>query len=263
MSTGAVANPGSIPLNGAPGMQVAQFPINNTVAPVSGTQNTLAPINTTQNNPYAPPTSNGTISQPVSTGVPVGGSNPNTLAPGTTVDGGQVISTSGAGAIPTNDPTGVQNNGINVSGSQGSDASNSLAGDFEDTYGKGTGTAITDVLQNMGTTNDAAIQATISNTDLAAGKEMGNIQAQEAAGGVTPNSSTAALAESNFYTGVNSQLQQTIGQQEVGEENTLLSTLLGEGSAHGTDESGLDSFMNGLGDVGSIGGSIASLAGLL
>jgi hypothetical protein len=114
----------------------------------------------------------------------------------------------------------------------------------------------------MGTVNDSAIQATIANTDLAAGKQYANIQSGEAASGVTANSSTAALAGADFYTGVNSQLQQTIGSEEVSEENTLLSTLTNEGQQHGPDESTFDSILGGITDAGQIGEAGASLFGL-
>lgn len=151
-------------------------------------------------------------------------------------------------------PGTVQTNGINWN-----DGSNTVTGDFKDTYGAGTGTAISDVLSGLGTTTDSAIQATIANTDLAAGKQYANIQSNEAASGVTANSSTAALAAGDFYTGVNSQLQQTIGGEELNEENTLLSTLTGEGSAHGPDESTFDSILNGVTDAGEIGTALAGL----
>lgn len=215
------------------------------------------PMTATQSNPYAAPTAGSVI-----------GSVPGTTANvQTAVDGGvpatsTVNSTTASGtntfAMTNNDPSGVQSNGINVGASQGTDASNSLAGDFEATYGQGTGTAITDVLQNMGTNTDAAIQATISNTDLAAQQQMGNIQAQEAAGGVTPNSSTAALAESNFYSQVNSGLQSTISNDELNEESTLLNSLTTEGAAHGTDGSTIDSVLNGLSTAAGLGQSASS-----
>jgi hypothetical protein len=141
----------------------------------------------------------------------------------------------------------VQSNGINWN-----DGSDTVTGDFKDTYGAGTGTAITDVLQNLGTSTDSAVQATIANTNLEAGKQAANITSGEAASGVTANSSTAALAQGDFYSGVNSNLQSTVANMELGEENTLLGALTNEGSAHGSDSS----FLGTLGDV--LSGSSAS-----
>jgi hypothetical protein len=113
------------------------------------------------------------------------------------------------------------------------------------------------VLQNLGTATDSAVQATIANTNLEAGEQAANITSGEAASGVTANSSTAALAQGDFYSGVNSNLQSTVANMELGEENTLLGALTNEGSAHGSDSS----FLGTLGDVlggGIVGDAISS-----
>ncbi len=164
-----------------------------------------------------------------------------------------------AGAVPAgtqsvNPGAVAQTNNINWN-----DGSNTVTGDFKDTYGAGTGTAITDVLKNLGTSTDSAVAATNANVNLEASKQAANITSGEAASGVTANSSTAALAQGDFYAGVNSQLQSTDANMELNEENTLLSTLTGEGEAHGSDTSTLDSVVSGLEGVGS---SVTSLLGL-
>ena len=107
------------------------------------------------------------------------------------------------GGVPTT--AGVPTSGrTDLMGLNWNDGSNTVTGDFKDTYGAGTGTAISDVLKGLGTTTDSAVQATINNTSQLADKQYANIQAQEVAGGITPNSSTAALAAGDFYSGVNS-----------------------------------------------------------
>lgn len=202
--------------------------------------------------------------------MPGAGGASNGTTPGT-VDGGVPVSAgaNGSGAATQNNPyaapgsvpgSTVQGSPINTGASQGQDASNSLAGDFEATYGQGTGTAITNVLSNLGTTNDSAITALINQTDTAANNQYGNIQAQEAASGVTPNSSTAALASGDFYSQVNQGLQSTVSGMEQNQENTLLSTLVNEGNSHGPDVSGLDS---ALGDISSIIPGVGSAAGAI
>jgi len=196
----------------------------SSAAPIGAVPTSTNPLATTQNNPFAAPTA---------------------------------TSINGAVPISTNNPSTVQTNGVNFV-----DGSNTVIGDFKDTYGAGTGTAITDVLKNMGTVNDSAIQATINNTNLAAGKQLGNIQAQEAASGVTPDSSVAALAAGDLYSTVDSGLMQEIGSMENNQEQTLLSTLTGEGGSHGTDPSTWDSVMNGISDAGKIAGSAVQVAGL-
>jgi hypothetical protein len=145
-----------------------------------------------------------------------------------------------AGTTQNVNPGAVaQTNDINWNG-----GSNTVTGDFQATYGQGTGTAITDVLKNLGTSTDAAVAATNANVNLEAGKQAANITSGEAASGVTANSSTAALAQGDFYAGVNSQLQSTDANMELNEENTLLSVLTGEGEAHGPDTSWMDTLGN-------------------
>lgn len=151
-----------------------------------------------------------------------------------------------AGAAQNANPGAVaQTNGINWN-----DGSNTVTGDFKDTYGAGTGTAITDVLKNLGTSTDSAVAATNANVNLEAGKQAANITSGEAASGVTANSSTAALAQGDFYAGVNSQLQSTDANMELNEENTLLGALTGEGEAHGSDVSTMSMIGEGLSAAG-------------
>jgi hypothetical protein len=234
MAVGNVVNPatqlGTIP--GATSPTGGSATTVNTAAPVSAVPGIANPTAPVQNNPFAAPVA---------------------TAPATAT----TASASVPGGVTANSPSTVQASGLgNPTQSQGTTSSDSLLGDFQDTYGQGTGTAITNLLSSMGTVDSNAIQATIANTDLAAGKQYANIQSGEAASGVTANSSTAALAAGDFYSGVNAQLQQTIGSEEESEQSQVLNTLVNEGTAHGTDASTLDSIMNGLTDAGEIGGAI-------
>jgi hypothetical protein len=129
-------------------------------------------------------------------------------------------------------PATAQGSGINWA-----DGSNTVTGDFKDTYGAGTGTALSDALQGLGTSTSNAVSALQSNTNLEAGNQYKNIQATEAAQGVTPNSSTAALAQGDFYSQVNSNLQSTEANMEESEQTELINSLTNEGSAHGSDPS--------------------------
>lgn len=136
-------------------------------------------------------------------------------------------------------PATVQGSGINWA-----DGSNTVTGDFKDTYGAGTGTALSDALQGLGTSTSNAVSALQSNTNLEAGNQYKNIQATEAAQGVTPNSSTAALAQGDFYSQVNSNLQSTEANMEESEQTELINSLTNEGSAHGSDTSWMDTLGN-------------------
>lgn len=212
---------GAVPMPGMGGASNGQTPISvPSVTPTS----LVNPMQQIAQNPYTPVTA----STPTS-GYP-------TLTPGGVVPGST-----------------VQGNNINWT-----DQDFSVTGDLKDTYGAGTGTAISQVLQGMGTKNDAAIQALINQTNLAAGKQYGNIQAQQAAAGLTPNSSAAALAAGDFYGDVNTSLQSTIANMENQQQNTLLQTLLGTGAAHGPDVSTFQSIMSMLPGISSGIGSGAN-----
>src|SRR5271156_464676 len=209
-----------------------------------------------------------TLSPVVGTSAPVSSAG-NTYAPvqamaQTPVDAGVSQFASGTGLVGSV-PTSAQSQDLDAidpnvfSGSSGT----TLAGGLNNAFGAGIGTSIADVLSTMGGSTDQAVQATIANTDLAAQQQMGNIQSQEAAGGVTPNSSTAALAESNFYNQVNSGLQSTISNEELSEEDTLLNTLMSAGSEHGSSPSLLSSVTGAIGDVGSVASSASSAVSAL
>src|SRR5271154_4359348 len=213
-------------------------------------------------------TGTSTLSPVVGTSAPVSSAG-NAYAPvqamaQTPVDGGTSQFASGTGLVGSV-PSSAGSQSLNsidpnvFSGSSGT----TLAGGLNNAFGAGIGTSIADVLSTMGGSTDQAVQATISNTDLAAQQQMGNIQSQEAAGGVTPNSSTAALAESNFYNQVNSGLQSTISNEELSEEGTLLNTLMSAGSEHGSSPSLLSSITGGIGAAsGAAGGASSAISAI-
>src|SRR5271154_1438044 len=247
---GAIAGGTPIGINqGGNGANVSMLPTGmggaagtNSLSPVIGTSSPVS----SAGNPYAPVTASTATANTAT--APVG-----------SVDGGvsQFASGSLVGSVPTSDQSQDLNSiDPNVfSGSSGT----TLAGGLNNAFGAGIGTSIADVLSTMGGSTDQAVQATIANTDLAAQQQMGNIQSQEAAGGVTPNSSTAALAESNFYNQVNSGLQSTISNEELNEEDTMLNTLMSAGSQHGSSPSLLSSLSGGLSSAGSVAQGASSL----
>lgn len=227
---------------------------NTGAIPTTGTA-TATPATAAAANPYATATQANPMAQTATnTGaVPVDGGVSNPALFGT------------ANGLVGSSTTGAQSQDLNsidpnvFSGSSGS----TLAGGLNNAFGAGIGTSIADVLSTMGGSTDQAVQATISNTDLAAQQQMGNIQSQEAAGGVTPNSSTAALAESNFYNQVNSGLQSTVSGMELNEEDTMLNTLMSAGSQHGASPSLLSSVTSGISDATSAYQNLAQLPGLV
>lgn len=202
------------------------------------------------------------------TGIGVGGaSNGQTLMPSLLPTGG-----ANPGQAPIANPytpPGVTVPSGGVPGTnQGSPVTwgtgdHSVVGDFQASYGKGTGTAITQVLQNLGTSTDSAVQATTNAVDQAANQQYANIRATQAASGITPDSSAAALASGDFFSNVNTNLQSTIANMENNQESTLLSALMNEGEAHGGDQSTFQSIMNMIPGLSSIIGSGANIANTL
>lgn len=217
---------------GAGGASNGTTPGVNAAAVPGAVPGSLGVAGQVTNNPYTPPAA----------------SAPGLVAPGT------VPTTATPGSLPG----AVTNNGVNWT-----TGDNSVVGDFQATYGQGTGTALAGALQGLGTVNNTAIQGLIANTNLEANKQNANMQAGRAASGITANSSAAALGDADFYSSVNSNLQSEIGQMELHQQDTLIGSLTGEGTAHGTDGSTWDAVMNGITDVGNIAESAVKLAGAL
>lgn len=186
----------------------------------------------------------GAVATPQPGGPPI----PSTAIPAT----GTSNPTVPFGGAPTTLGSGI---GTGISTGLSTDYGDyTLAGDFSQTYGKGTGTALEGVLANLGTSTDGAVSATNAAALQTAGIQGANISSGEAAAGVSADSSTAALAQGDFASQVNTQLQATDSQMELGEENTLISSLQNEGSAHGGDSTGWDTFSDVLSAIPGLGG---------
>lgn len=202
--------------------------------------------------------SNLSASSPISATLPNMGSG----APGS---GGLVPG--GAGTAP----------GINTTATSGSDFS--MLGDYQQTYGRGTGTQLATTVGNLGTNYSEALGIMNNATINAAQRQFGNVEAQMAAAGVDPGSSAYALASSDFSSHLTDTLSANAAQLGLQEESMKLNSLTGEGQAHGSDVSGWDQFgevMQGLGSaaiglgesyflgggsLGSIGKSLGGLFG--
>lgn len=156
-------------------------------------------------------------------------------------------------ANPVTVPAGISN-GINTA-----DGSYTLTGDFKDTYGAGTGSALAGVLGNLGTATDGAVTATNAAIEANAAKGFANIGSSQAAAGISPNSSTAALASGDFYAGVNQNIASTDAQMQLQQQDTLINSLQREGDSHGPDVGAMATlaamFPQGL--VGSMAGALA------
>lgn len=206
------------------GSQVPQIPIATT--PPS----TLAPT-ANPTNPLANPTAHA--------------ATPGAIPTGTTLPGAAVGGVPGAVSISS---------GLNTT-----DGSNTLTGDFKDSYGNATGTALAGVLGSLGTATNGAVAATNSAIEADAAKSQANIDSQLAAAGISPNSSASALEKGDFASSLSETIGSTDAQMELSEENTLISSLQSEGQTHGPSGSTLDSVLSGFETAGSIAGAIFGL----
>src|SRR5258708_5227541 len=97
-----------------------------------------------------------------------------------------------------------------------------VAGDFTATYGQGTGTALINTLAGLGTATDKAVSATNEQILQSAGRQQANLQATNAAHGLSTDSSASALSLGDFNSQVTQTLATTDSQMELQEENTLI-----------------------------------------
>lgn len=155
--------------------------------------------------------------------------------------GGAGTTTAAAGGFSPS--TGVTN--PNATTSQA--GAKTMLGDFQQTYGQGTGTAIANLVGSLGTSTSSALNTMDTATIQAAQQQYGNMQANLAAQGVSPNSSTAALASSDFSSQVTNALSAQAAQLGLSEEQLQLSALMTEGGAHGGDTSFMKSLSSVLG----------------
>jgi hypothetical protein len=133
-------------------------------------------------------------------------------------------------------------------------------GDLQATYGQGTGTAIGNLLGGLGTSTSQAEQLMIQPTLQAAGQQLANLQATQAAQGVDPASSAAALAAGDLSGQVTSAIAGEMGNIGLNEEQMLLGSLTGLGQAHGPDVSGWDTFGNVMQGIGQAGLQLGTAA---
>lgn len=134
------------------------------------------------------------------------------------------------------------------------------AGDLQAIYGRGTGSAIANVLGGLGTTTSIAEQNMIGSTMAAAQRGYGNIEAGMGARGVSADSSTAGLAAGDYWGQVAQGIAGETGQIGLQEEQTLLSALTGAGQAHGGDVSGWQQFGNVMQGIGQAGLQLGTAA---
>jgi hypothetical protein len=177
------------------------------------------------------PTTNPIMQQ----GIPVGGALPGVGAP-TTTGGGTFLPGGGSPtqAIPTSQDTNSQKQ-------------------LQDVFGKGIGGDIQDVIQNLGSGDSSYMKAYAAAMAPQNAENLATLNTTLGNSGVSANSSTAAIANADFQTGVSTQeglqeqqLQQTDEQNLIG---LLTST---EGAANKEASTSI------WGDIGGVLGAVGS-----
>jgi hypothetical protein len=198
---------------GAPGM----IPTSSPVSSVAGMPN-----------PATPGGSPGALAP-----TPPGVVPPGTTPPGSVVNGGNGVS------ITTG--TGGTTGSVNPQGQ--TDTLNQL----ENQYGAGIGGTIASTLSNLGSNNSTYMQAYEASVAQPNAENLATLDTTLGNQGVSANSSTAAIANADFATGVASQeglQEQQLLQSQTGESVNLLESL--EGVANKNQSTSV------VGDIGNV-----------
>lgn len=108
---------------------------------------------------------------------------------------------------------------------------------LQEAYGSSTGAALGSALGGLGTITSNAVSATNAAAEITGQQGFDSLKGQEAAAGLSPNSSSAALQGSDYWNQFDTNLNATDAQMELGESQTLIQALETAGQAHGADES--------------------------
>jgi hypothetical protein len=226
------SNPGGNNQNTPPGLNQGNgsggvMPVAVGAVPTSNPLNPAAPL---QSNPLIP-----------ATATTVGGTPTNVLPP--------------AVAAPT------PNNGVNQATNvapivPGGVASNNLDTQLTDIYGQGVGASLFNLVNNMSGSNSASLQEYEASLQPQEAAADANLKASLGAGGVSANSSVAALGEANLQaqeTGMIAGEESTLTQNQEQLEAQILEGTEGAATKE-VSESGwnvLGSVLEGVGNVAS------------
>lgn len=182
---------------------------------------------------------------------------PSTSSTGITA--GQVTGTGSTSAAPGQTSAGT---GFITSGTD--NGMNALQKQYQDIYGQGTGDSLYTLLNSMSGTNSTILQEYIQGLQPQEAAASANLRAGLGAGGVSANSSVAALGEANlqaqeFATISNESANLTAHQEDL-TANILQGTQ--SDSAREVASSGWDILGSVLQDAGSIAGNVLGVGGI-
>lgn len=146
----------------------------------------------------------------------------------------------------------------------GGTASNNLQTQLVDIYGQGVGASLFNEINNMSGTNSTVLQEYIASLQPQEATAQANLNASLGAGGVSANSSVAALGDANLQAQETGQIAQESANLTMDQQQLTSQLLQGtEGAAiKEVASSGWDVLGSVLGDVGSIAGDVMGLGGI-
>jgi len=219
---------------------------NNQTNPLNSVLGKTTPIATApgvgvQNNPYMP--AGGTSTVPTSPAAPVynAPSRPQALTTSTTGTGGS----SGAAGFITDK-------------SSYSSGENDLQKQLIEIYGKGVGGSLYSLLSSMSGTDSKVLQEYIASLQPQMAKAQADVNATLGAGGVSANSSVAAIADANLQAQEQAAIAGESAKLTLGQEELTANLLQGMqgASAKEVASSGWDVFANVIdqitGDIGNL-----------
>lgn len=192
------------------------------------------------------------VVSPVSTPGSVGTANPY-IPPTSTTPGA-------TGTVPAG-PT--QSSSFITPNSSYSSGENDLQKQLIDIYGKGVGGSLYTLLSGMSGTNSTILQQYIASLQPQFAKSRADLGASLGAGGVSPNSSVAALGEANLKAQEDAIIAGESANLTQGQEQMTAGILGSEQGAASKEvaSSGWDVFGSVLGDLGKLAGTTIGAAG--
>ena len=166
--------------------------------------------------------------------------------------------------IPTTAPSVPNVGGVIQSSANTTGTSGALSKQETDIYGKGIGGAINDLLEGMSGTDSTILQEYTQSLVPQEATAQANLDASLGAGGVSSNSSVAAIGNANLQSQETAAIAGEEAKLTQSQEDLTAQILTGQQGAAAKEvaESGWDVFGQVLGDVGSIASDFIGLGGL-
>jgi hypothetical protein len=185
----------------------------------------------------------------VAGGLPGQSVNPIMQSPAITPPGGAVPTPGISGAPNMLTPGGPGTSGVNALGNNTTNSTKQLT----DVFGKGIGGDIQNALANLGSNDSSYMQAYAAAMAPQNAENLATLNTTLGNSGVSANSSTAAIANADFQTGVSTQEGLQEAQLQQTDEQNMLGLLTStEGAANKEASTSI------WGDIGGVLGAVGS-----